>query len=225
MWRFPQPGDGMSGIPWTRLEDEILRDLYPSNTAEDVARVIGRSTRAVWRRAGLLGLKKSREWIAETARERNSRPGHGGQAHRFVTGLVPWNKGKPFAAGGRSVETQFKPGSRPRNWQPVGHERITKEGYLQRKMADTGVTRRDYVNVHWLVWRAAGRDIPPGHAIVFRDGNTRNFDLDNLELITRAELMRRNSYHNYGVEIARVVQLRGAITRQINRKHHQEESA
>lgn len=208
----------MNRSPWARLDDQIMRDLYPSNTAEYVASVIGCSAKSVWRRAGLLGLKKSREWIAETARERNSRPGHGGQAHRFVTGLVPWNKGKPFAAGGRNVETQFKPGSRSRNWQPVGHERITKDGYLQRKMTDTGVTRRDYVNVHWLVWRAAGRDVPPGHALVFRDGNARNFALENLELVTRAEMMRRNTFHRHGPEVAALTQLRGALTRQINRR-------
>lgn len=206
-------------------EEIYLRDHYATRSAAEIGVILGRSMRSVYTHAHIMGLYKASSWIAERARERSNHPDHGGVAHRFKNGMVPWNKGKPFAAGGRSVETQFKPGSRPRNWQPVGHERITEDGYLQRKMTDTGVTRRDYVNVHWLVWRAAGRDVPPGHALVFRDGNARNLDLDNLELVTRAELMRRNSYHNYGVEIARVVQLRGAITRQINRKHHQEESA
>ena len=62
---------------------------------------------------------------------------------------------------------------------------VLPEGYLQRKMADTGVTRRDYVNVHHLIWREAGNDIPPGHILIFRDGNKANFALENLELITR----------------------------------------
>jgi hypothetical protein len=30
--------------------------------------------------------------------------------------------------------------------------------------------------------------------------------------------MRRNSYHQYGPEVAKAVQLRGAITRQINKR-------
>jgi len=72
--------------------------------------------------------------------------------------------------------------------------------------------------VHHLVLLEAGREVPPGHALVFRDGDKRNFALDNLELVTRGDLMRRNSYHNYGPEIAAAVQLKGAIMRQINKR-------
>ena len=76
-------------------------------------------------------------------------------------------------------------------------------------MADTGVTRRDYVNVHHLIWREAGNDIPPGHILIFRDGNKANFALENLELITRKENMRRNSVHNLPKELAELCQLKG----------------
>lgn len=34
--------------------------------------------------------------------------------------------------------------------------------------------------------------------------------------------MSRNTMHNYGPEIARVIQLKGAITRQINRRTRHE---
>jgi len=34
--------------------------------------------------------------------------------------------------------------------------------------------------------------VPPGHAIVFGDGNKRNFDLGNLLLVSRAQLARIN---------------------------------
>ena len=37
-------------------------------------------------------------------------------------------------------------------------------------------------------------------------------------MVTRAELMRRNSVHNRGPEIARIHQLKGAIMRQINKR-------
>lgn len=77
--------------------------------------------------------------------------------------------------------------------------------------------------VHRIVWREAGRDIPPRHALVFRDGNKRNFDLNNLELVTRQELMRRNSYHNnYPKAIGELIQLRGALVRKINHRLKQE---
>ena len=72
--------------------------------------------------------------------------------------------------------------------------------------------------VHHIVWREAGREIPRGYRLTFKDGNKRNFALDNLELVSIADMMRRNTVHNYGPEIAQLVQLRGAITRQINRR-------
>ena len=36
------------------------------------------------------------------------------------------------------------------------------------------------------------QDVPKGCVIYCKDGNPENFDIDNLELITRAELARRN---------------------------------
>jgi hypothetical protein len=60
-------------------------------------------------------------------------------------------------------------------------------------------------------------------ALTFRDGDKTNLSIENLELITRAELMRRNSIHNYGPEIAQLGQLKGALLRQIRRKSKNEE--
>jgi hypothetical protein len=42
--------------------------------------------------------------------------------------------------------------------------------------------------------------------------------LDAVELISRAELMRRNTRHNYGPEINDLIGLRARITRQINKR-------
>lgn len=206
----------------TPSQDARLRELYPAHTAAAIAGLLGIGLKTVYRAAKRLGLKKSREWIAEQSRLRIADPAHPARAYQFTPGIVPWNKGIPYVPGGRSVETRFKPGKRPHTWHPVGYERVTDDGYRQRKMTDTGDSRRDYVNVHWLVWREAGRDIPSGHALIFRNGDKTDIRLENLELVTRAELMRRNTFHRYGQEIARVIQLRGVITRQINRKTRQE---
>lgn len=92
-----------------------MRDLYPSNTAEYIASVIGRSAKSVWRRAGLLGLKKSREWIAETARERNSRPGHGGSGSGFIAAsggkLLPGRSVTEPTANGIKIVTMLENGA------------------------------------------------------------------------------------------------------------------
>lgn len=185
--------------PWTAGEEAQVQALYATHSASEIGRTIGRTRAAVKKRVGKLGLHKYEN------------PG------RFQPGQAAWNKGIHFVSGGRSAETQFQKGHKPHTWCPIGHTRETKDGYLQRKIADTGVTYRDYVPVHHLVWRLHGGCVPRGHALAFRDGNARNFDINNLELITRAELMQRNTVHNYPEPIARAVQLRGALIRQINK--------
>jgi hypothetical protein len=46
---------------------------------------------------------------------------------------------------------------------------------------------------------------------------------EKLELVTHAELMRRNSYHTrYPKDLGLVIQMRGALNRKINRLSKQE---
>lgn len=144
-----------------------------------------------------------------------------GLPFRFKAGHTPWNKGmKGLDIGGHA--TRFKKGNRSGSaahfYQPIGAERIRKDGYLQRKVNDDLPLQRRWRLVHLLVWEAANGPVPPNHAVAFKDGNKQNISIDNLELISRAELMRRNSCHQYGQEVAKLVQLRGAVTRQINKR-------
>jgi hypothetical protein len=53
--------------------------------------------------------------------------------------------------------------------------------------------------------------------VAFMDRNTMNCNVANLEILTSAELLKRNSLHNYPIPIARAIQLRGALNRQINK--------
>jgi len=118
---------------------------------------------------------------------------------------------QPGHVGGRAAEV----------YQPIGTERITRDGYLERKIHDGLPRQSRWRAVHLLLWEEANGRVPPGHAIAFRDGDKRNLDLVNLHLVSRAELMRRNSCHNYGPEMARLVQLKSAIARQINKREKQ----
>ena len=194
-----------NGKPWSDSDRELLAQLYPDDDNVTLGRIFGRSESSILNAAKTYGLRKSAAYMA-------TGPGC------FKQGNQAWNKGKKgLDIGGK--HTRFKKGQKPQTWQPIGHERVC-DGYLQRKVTDTGNTPRDYRPVHHLVWEEhTGEPVPEGHALVFRDGNRRNFDPANLELITRAELMRRNSYHtNLPPELAQIVQLRGALTRRINRR-------
>ena len=204
---------------WTEQERQMLTALYPDTPTDQIASRIGLPIVKIHSQADRLGLKKSAEYLAGPYAQRiSSAVRKGSERTQFKPGHQTWNKGTHFVSGGRSVETQFKPGQKPHTWNPIGHERKTKEGYLQRKVTDTGITRSDYVLVHHLIWAEDGREIPKGFALIFKDGNKENITLENLDLINRADLMRRNSIHNYPKEIAQLCQLRGAISRQINKR-------
>lgn len=209
----------MAGKPWTEQEIDILRQQYPCVRAASLVDMLpGRTAGTIQNKAWSLGIKKTPETIARLSHEAMLNKHHGGRKHLFRADQTPWNKGQAFDPGGRSAETRFKPGQRPRNWRPIGHVRVTRDGYHERKIQDTGQKRHDYVGLHTLLWREAGKDVPPGHVLVFRDGDKNHIALDNLELITRAELMKRNSVHNLPKEVAELVQLRGALVRQINKR-------
>jgi len=213
---------------WTLAEVAFLQDRYPVMATAHIAAALGLDERPVYQKAFALGLRKTPEYLASS--EAGRWDGNRGGATRFQKGLTPWNKGKPGATGTQDAcrATQFKPGrpaSEARNYKPIGSIRISKDGYAERKVTDdpSVYTARRWVAVHRLVWEAANGPVPPGHAVVFRPGMaTSDPDListERVELVSRAELMRRNSYHtNYPPEVARVIQLTGAITRQINKR-------
>jgi hypothetical protein len=214
----------MNRFRWTPEAERTLRQLYPDHAAQDVAVAIGCSTKSVHYKADALGLSKSPAWWAREA----ERAKIVGAATRFKPGHNTWNKGTHFTAGGRSAETRFKPGRAAHeatNYLPIGSVRITKDGYLERKVTDDPalVPARRWVAVHRLVWEAEHGPAPAGHAVVFKPGQRTTTEaditLDRVELVTRAELMRRNSYHTHlPPEVARLVQLRGALNRKINRR-------
>lgn len=218
-------------VAWTDELTRRLADAYPHARTADVAAAFGIRVGQVNAKAHSLGLKKSREYLASEASGRLM-PGRKPNATTFKKGHATWNKGMNYAAGGRSVETQFKPGHRGGRaavlWRPIGHERITKNGTLQRKVTDTGNTPRDYRSVHSIVWEEANGPIPAGHVVIFRPGTATviasEITPDKLELVSRAELMRRNSRHmRYPPELNSLLYLKGALTRKINERTKQNE--
>lgn len=115
----------------------------------------------------------------------------------------------------RSARTRFKAGHRPKNWRPVGSERVSKDGYIEVKMRE-GI--RGWDMKHKVVWERHNGKVPKGYKISFRDGNTQNCDISNLYLITFEELMRKNQIHNYPEDIKELIYLRGRITREVNKQ-------
>ncbi len=206
---------------WTPERIAQLRGLYGTRSAQECADLMGMTYKQIVQGVKRARLRKSREWIVERGRSLMNGPSHPGYATRFQAGHATWNAGlRGLDLGGR--QTRFQPGERngraAQLWRPIGTESVDAYGYPIRKVADSGHKPTDWRWIHHLVWEAAGHTVPPGHALVFRDGDKRNAALDNLELITRAELMARNSLHRYPAHIVKAVQAVGTLNRQINRR-------
>lgn len=108
----------------------------------------------------------------------------------FKKGLKPWNKGmKGLACGG--METRFKKGQAPQNAYPVGTIKLVHDKMTHVIKYAKGKRKWKYLSRY--IWEQEHGPIPKGHVIRFKDGDTQNYSLDNLECISRSEHSRRNS--------------------------------
>ena len=52
----------------------------------------------------------------------------------------------------------------------------------------------NFVPKHRLIWEQANGPLPPGYLVIFKDGDKRNFALDNLAAITKKERLDMNRH-------------------------------
>jgi hypothetical protein len=220
----------MTRRPWTSSEDARVRREYPCTPTAVLAASLHRSVGGVYQRADKLGVKKSAAYLASPAAGRTT--GRQVIGTRFPKGHVPANKGlrRPGWGPGRMKATQFKHGCRTgiaaKNWKPVGTILTDTDGYLRIKVREGDHRDKTYgfgnVRIWPLMqrhlWSQAHGPIPAGYTVVFKDGNRAHCTLDNLELVSRADLMRRNTVHRLPKELASTIQLIGALRRQIRKR-------
>ncbi|MCA8195435.1 HNH endonuclease signature motif containing protein [Burkholderia vietnamiensis] len=215
---------------WTLAEVEKLHREYPDRPTADLAVEFGCSEARVYAKAAELGLHKSDAFMEsdKSGRIQRGRNHPRMVATQFKPGHVTWNAGKKGVSGTHPNcrRTQFKKGqmhgAAQHNYVPIGSLRISKDGYLEQKVTDDHpVPARRWVGVHRLVWERANGPVPDGHVVCFlpgrRSAELEKITLDALELVSRAELARRNHPRSRNPELAKLVQLKGAITRQVNR--------
>lgn len=215
--------------PWLIEDDALLRAIYADAPTPEVARRLRRSLSGTYGRAMMLGLHKSETYLASPAACRLRRGDNVDAESRFTKGHVPANKGlrRPGWSVGRMKETQFRKGERrgvaAKLWKPIGTERISKDGYRERKINNDLPLQRRWRAVHLLLWESVNGPLPRSHAVAFKNGDRTDVRLDNLELLTRRDLMARNTVHNLPKPLVQAVQLLGALRRKINRRSRNEE--
>lgn len=105
---------------------------------------------------------------------------------RFKKGQAPANKGTKGIY--KANKTSFKKGHKPHNYLPIGSERINAGGYIDIKVAEPN----KWKGKHKIIWESINGPIPEDHVIIFADRNKRNFDINNLLLISRKKLLTMN---------------------------------
>ncbi|MCT8970603.1 HNH endonuclease signature motif containing protein [Microbaculum marinisediminis] len=119
-----------------------------------------------------------------------------GRTGHFAAGHAPHNKGRPFPIAANHPNCrkhQFKKGQEPHNTKYAGHERVSKDGYVEISVNErnphTGYKRR-YVHKHRWLWEQANGPLPDDMALKCLDGDKTNCDPSNWEAIPKALLPR-----------------------------------
>ncbi|RIA44076.1 HNH endonuclease [Hephaestia caeni] len=124
-----------------------------------------------------------------------------GRTGRFEAGQTPINKGRkcPPGVGGNhpnARKTQFRKGERRGVavdlYKTIGTERLSKDGYVERKIHDGLPLQSRWRAVHLIRWEELHGPVPEGMCLKSLDGNKANTDPANWELIPRAMLPRLN---------------------------------
>lgn len=147
---------------WKVKEIEWLREAYKTMSAKSIAEHLGLKTH-----------------IIESAISRYHIPCY--RDTRFKPGQVAHNKGVKL---GHTPENAFKPGYSPANKKAIGSICVRKRKHLHYKYIklETG-----WKPLQYHVWETAHGPMPKKHFILFRDRNTMNCELHNLQLISFAE--------------------------------------
>jgi hypothetical protein len=133
-----------------------------------------------------------------------------GRTGQFAKGAAPINKGVPClpGKGGRhpnARKTQFKKGALPHNTNYLGHERVSKDGYVEISVDErnphTGFERR-YVLKHRYLWEKANGSVPEGMFLKCLNGNRLNTDPTNWELLPRAAQVYLGGFRGIDYEAA-----------------------
>lgn len=170
---------------WTEEEKVFVREYSPGHTRKEIHEEFCRRF-------------EPRSYNSVVAFMKNNHIRNGLDA-RFKKGCISHNKGKKMSPElyEKCKATMFSKGNRPVNTMPIGTELELSDGYIWVKIDDVDHAKK---NVNWrqkhrLIYEKHHGPIPKNHRIIFKDGNRKNFDIDNLACVSMGELSRLNMYH------------------------------
>ena len=180
---------------WTDEEKEYLASIVKGSTYKEITKQMNDK----------FEYNFSEEQIKGMMYRNKLTTGTGGY---FKKGSTPWNKGLKGYMGAN--KTSFKKGTIPPNQVPIGTESITKGGYIKVKVGEPNKWK---LKQRYIYEQHYG-EIPKDCNVIFADKNIRNFDINNLILVSKAEMLILNNNKlifedkeltKVGVNIAKVI--------------------
>ncbi len=158
----------MYGHQYTAEERKFMEEYVPGHSHREIQKAF--TEKFGWE----ISLGQVKGYIGNHRLNKGGR----GRCQKGEAGLFRFEKGT-CAAG--CEKTWFRKGNMPKNYRPVGSERINVDGYVEVKVADPNKWRLK----HRVVWESVNGKIPKGFIVIFRDNDRTNTDIDNLMLIRR----------------------------------------
>lgn len=205
----------MGAKPWTDAMINELISRYQNETANSIAKHLGKTKDSVEGKAKNLGLYKGRKsWNTEQSNELARRyPHETNEAIALSTGRTA------NAVRGRAIRMKLRKTKEfiynSRSGMSIGTE-VIEGGYLFIKITNFG-GKSDWRQKHLLIWEEKNGPVPPDHIVLFIDGNKSNIEINNLECISRADNLKRNSANRFPMDLLKVIHLKSELTRKINR--------
>lgn len=191
---------------WSDEEIQYLVDHFSDCYTVDICNHLQRSYSSVSQKAALLDLKKSAAFKNMELQRQGTRLKESGKHSRFVKGQIPHNKGAklPEHIKQKIEHTQFKKGNAPHNTKFDGaiSIRVDKTGKPYQYIR---VSKAKWVLLHRHLWESVKGPLTKGAVLRFKDGNSMNCSIENLELIDLKTNMLLNSIHRYPEEFKPVI--------------------
>lgn len=196
----------------TPEEDQYIKENYLIYPVKTLADKMERHDTIIRRRIEQLGLVIPKELIEQ--RKKDS---------QIKKGTIPPNKGKKMSAElyEKAKGTFFKKGHLPRNTKYDGYISIRLDNH-GRPYAHIRLSRGRFELLHRKIWMDANGPIPAGKILAFKNGDSTDIRLDNLQLITRKENMLRNSIQRYPEDLKSAIRTLGKLKKSIRNYEKQQ---
>jgi len=179
---------GSKGSRFTEQESAFIRKNYLRLNYHELAEQMGRSISGIRHNIKLLGLCISKEIRLKRQ-----------QSSYFKAGHTPINKGLKGVCAPGCEKTWFKKGHAPSNTLYDGkvtircNNRQKRDGGYMYKWIR--VSKGKWIPLHQHVWIKKHGPIPEGYTLRFKNKDTLDCRLNNLELISRAQQLGDNGYN------------------------------